>query len=74
MPKSLENFRLEIVSFLFMPAPGRTAFVAKVHQEGENIKPNRYAKPTQYPIRKLVGFSLEDENWIEREIQTYLVR
>ena len=53
---------------------GRTAFVAKVHQEGENIKPNQYAKPTQYPIRKLVGFSLEDENWIEREIQTYLVR
>lgn len=52
---------------------GRTAFVAKVHQEGENIKPSKYAKTTQYPIRKLVGFSKDDENWIQAEIQKFLL-
>ena len=51
---------------------GRTAFVAKVHQEGENIKPNRYAKPTQYPIRGLVGFSQEDEIYIIKTISGFL--
>lgn len=51
---------------------GRTAFVAKVHQEGENIKPNRYAKPTQYPIRGLVGFSQEDEIYIMKTISDFL--
>lgn len=53
---------------------GRTAFVAKVHQEGENIKPYRYAKPTQYPIRELVGFSKDDENWIINELQQFLIQ
>lgn len=52
---------------------GRTAFVARVHQEGENIKPNKFAKATQYPIRKLVGFSKDDENWIQSEIQKFLL-
>ena len=51
---------------------GRTASVAKVHQDGENIKPNKYAKATQYSIRKLVGFSKDDENWIQSEIQKFL--
>ncbi|MDV2469837.1 phage virion morphogenesis protein [Acinetobacter chinensis] len=53
---------------------GRTALVAKVHQDGENIKPNKYAKATQYSIRKLVGFSKDDENWIQSEIQNFLFR
>ena len=52
---------------------GRTTFVARVHQEGENIKPNKFAKATQYPIRKLVGFSKDDENWIQSEIQKFLL-
>lgn len=52
---------------------GRNAFVARVHQEGENIKPSKYAKATQYPIRKLVGFSKDDENWIQSEIQKFLL-
>ena len=52
---------------------GRTAFVARVHQEGENIKPSKFAKATQYPTRKLVGFSKDDENWIQAEIQKFLL-
>lgn len=51
---------------------GRTALVVKVHQDGENIKPNRYAKPTQYPIRKLVGFSEDDEKWLKEQISSYI--
>lgn len=51
---------------------GRTASVARVHQQGENIKPNRYAKPTQYPIRALVGFSQEDKKRIQQEILSFL--
>lgn len=51
---------------------GRTAFVAKVHQKGENIKPSKYAKPTQYPIRELVGFSQEDEIYIMKIISDFL--
>ncbi len=52
---------------------GRTAFVARVHQEGENIKPSKFAKATQYPTRKLVGFIKDDENWIQSEIQKFLL-
>ncbi len=52
---------------------GRTAFVARVHQEGENIKPSKFDKDTQYPTRKLVGFSKDDENWIQSEIQKFLL-
>lgn len=51
---------------------GRTALVAKVHQEGENIKPSKYAKPTQYPIRELVGFSQDDIKWIEIQVHQFL--
>lgn len=52
---------------------GRTAVVAEVHQEGKTIKPSRYAKATHYPIRELVGFSQDDEKWIESEIQKFLL-
>lgn len=51
---------------------GRTAFVASVHQEGKNIKPNKFAKATQYPIRKLVGFSKDDIKWIHEQAHYYL--
>lgn len=53
---------------------GRTAFVARVHQEGENIKPSKYAKATQYPIRKLVGFCKDDEKWVTSTINNYLIK
>ncbi|OTG72377.1 phage virion morphogenesis protein [Acinetobacter sp. ANC 4169] len=44
---------------------GRTATIAEVHQQGKTIKPSRYAKATNYPIRALVGFNEEDKKWIE---------
>ena len=53
---------------------GRTAVVAEVHQQGKTIKPSRYAKATNYPIRALVGFSQDDENWIITTINNYLVK
>lgn len=52
---------------------GRTATVAEVHQLGKTIKPSHYAKATNYPIRALVGFSQDDEKWIESEIQKFLL-
>lgn len=52
---------------------GRSAQIAEVHQEGKTIKPNHFSKPTKYPIRKLIGFSQDDEKWIESEIQKFLL-
>ncbi|MCH7306615.1 phage virion morphogenesis protein [Acinetobacter sp. NIPH 1852] len=51
---------------------GRTGFVASVHQEGKTIRPSKNAKPTRYPIRQVVGFSKDDEQWIKSEIQKFL--
>ena len=42
-------------------------------QQGKTIKPSRYAKATNYPIRALVGFSQDDKKWIESEIQKFLL-
>ncbi|MCH7388207.1 phage virion morphogenesis protein [Acinetobacter modestus] len=53
---------------------GRTGFVASVHQEGKSVRPSKYAKPTRYPIRELVGFSKDDEKWIKEQIRTFLVK
>lgn len=53
---------------------GRTAYVANTHQHGKTIRPSKYAKSTTYPIRELVGFSKEDEQWIQSEIQKFLVK
>ena len=50
---------------------GRTAQIAKVHQEGKTIRPTDRAKPTKYPIRELVGFSQEDQKWIETELERF---
>ena len=49
----------------------RTAIVAETHQQGKTIKPSRYAKATNYPIRELVGFSQEDQKWIETELERF---
>lgn len=49
----------------------RTGFVASVHQEGKTIRPNKYAKPTKYPIRELVGFSEDDMKWVKEQIQYF---
>ena len=50
---------------------GRTAQIAKVHQEGKTIRPTDRAKPTKYPIRELVGFSQDDQKWIETELERF---
>ncbi|WP_151717121.1 phage virion morphogenesis protein [Acinetobacter sp. TUM15071] len=51
---------------------GRTGFVASVHQEGKSVRPSKYAKPTKYSIRELVGFSKDDIKWVEKTINTFL--
>ncbi len=51
---------------------GRTAVVARVHQDGGTVKPSRYAKSVRYPIRELVGFSKQDEKWCMDEIQKFI--
>ena len=51
---------------------GRDATVAIVHQEGRTIRPSKNAKSTAYPVRQLVGFSQDDEQWIQREIEKFL--
>ena len=50
---------------------GRTATVAETHQQGKTIKPSRYAKATNYPIRALVGFSQDDEKWMREIINEF---
>lgn len=50
---------------------GRSAYIAKVHQEGRTIRPTDRAKPTKYPIRELVGFSQADQKWIETELERF---
>ena len=50
---------------------GRTAQIAKVHQEGKTIRPTDHSKPTKYPIRELVGFSQDDQKWIETELERF---
>lgn len=53
---------------------GRTAIVAEVHQQGKTIKPSHYAKPTNYSIRELVGFSKDDEKWIKNQLILFFER
>ena len=50
---------------------GRSAYIAKVHQEGRTIRPTDRAKPTKYLIRELVGFSQADQKWIETELERF---
>ena len=51
---------------------GRTGFVASVHQEGKSIRPSKNAKSTRYPVRELVGFSKDDQEWVKSEIKKFL--
>lgn len=53
---------------------GRSAYIAKVHQEGRTTRPTDRAKPTQYPIRELVGFSIDDKKWITKEVQKFFIQ
>ncbi|WP_288400163.1 phage virion morphogenesis protein [uncultured Acinetobacter sp.] len=53
---------------------GRTGFVASVHQEGKSIRPSKSSKSIRYPVRELVGFSKDDQEWIESEIKAFFIR
>lgn len=53
---------------------GRTAAIAEIHQKGQTIRPSKNAKSTTYPIRQLVGFSKDDENWIRNEVQIFFIK
>lgn len=53
---------------------GRTAMIARIHQDGRSAKPTRYTKATRYPRRELVGFSGDDMQWIQQQISDYLVK
>lgn len=51
---------------------GRTAWIARVHQEGLVIRPSPKSSPTQYPQRKLVGFSDLDIEWFRSQFLQHL--
>lgn len=51
---------------------GQYANIARVHQEGKTIRPGKLSRPVAYPVRKLVGFSTDDELWITSEIEKFL--
>ena len=51
---------------------GRTAVIARVHQEGLVVRPGPESSPTQYPKRKLLGFSDQDKKWLSTQILQYL--
>lgn len=47
---------------------GRTASIAKVHQQGLVVKPSPSSSPVRYTVRELVGWSEEDKQWVAQEI------
>mgnify|MGYP004727639039 CR=1 FL=1 len=47
---------------------GKVQRIARVHQLGLKDKPGRNSAEIQYPIRELLGFSLEDKKHIEQEL------
>lgn len=51
---------------------GKVQRIAKVHQEGLKDRPNRISQEVQYPERRLIGFTKEDEDIIERVILKHL--
>lgn len=53
---------------------GRTAMIARIHQDGRTAKPTRYANPTRYPRRELVGFSGDDIQWVQQQVSDYLAQ
>ena len=50
---------------------GRTASIAKVHQQGLVVKPGPNISPVRYAVRELVGWSEEDKRWVAQQFQDY---
>lgn len=53
---------------------GRESRIARIHQEGLTDRPSRFAQPTAYPRRELVGFSDDDTRWLQQQISDYLAK
>ena len=51
---------------------GRDGKIARVHQFGLNDKPSRHQAPARYPIRALVRFSDDDQQWVTQQIQEFI--
>lgn len=51
---------------------GRDGRVARIHHEGRVDRPAPHARPVRYAVRELVGFSSDDQRWIEQQIIDFL--
>lgn len=50
---------------------GLDAYIAGVHQEGEEVKVNKHTK-VKYPKRALYGFAKDDDKVLAKEVQKHL--
>ncbi len=50
---------------------GRTASIAKVHQQGLVVKPGPNSSPVRYAVRELVGWSEADKQWVAQQFDDY---
>lgn len=51
---------------------GRVQRIARVHQSGMKDKPQRNGPAVQYPVRELLGFSDDDQLFVENMIIDHL--
>jgi phage virion morphogenesis protein len=51
---------------------GRDATLARIHQEGQLARVAPGGPLYQYPLRKLLGFSNDDREWLLDQLQRYL--
>lgn len=50
---------------------GKVQRIAQIHQFGLKDRPNPYSVDVQYPERQLLGFTIENEQSIERILTNY---
>ena len=53
---------------------GKAAMIAKIHQYGLLSRVMQKGPLYQYPVRKLLGFSREDTDWLLDEIKEHLIK
>lgn len=51
---------------------GRSAAIARIHQQGQLARVGPGGPLYQYPIRKLLGFSNDDRDWLLQQLQRHL--
>lgn len=52
---------------------GRTAHIARIHQEGQLSQLSLKGALYQYPSRKILGFTAEDRAWLESELVNHII-